>query len=112
VLADKADPGAESLRNFLHQRERRAGLIEETLVVEVVQWGRLRDKLESQGLPVTAAAYAREHQTSVEDAELRWAQFLRVVGRDPVQVADIQWEAANRYDPGDLLDEVYIKSSL
>lgn len=109
-----SDPGALSVRDYLHQAASRKGIRGEDLVAEAVQWGVLKDDHIAAGKSAdpTIEEYAVHFRRTPEEAKADFEEFVDAVGVEPLAFWQIEEDAlANGPRPiatGDLLEDIYV----
>jgi hypothetical protein len=84
--ASPGDKGALSIRAYLHRAAAARGISGEDLVIEVVQWGLLKDDLVASGKAddPTIAEYAKRFSRTPEQAQADFEEFVDAVGVEPL----------------------------
>lgn len=113
-LASPSDAGALSIREHLHRAAAPKGIRGEDLVIEVVQWGLLKEDLVGSGRAAdpTVAEYAERFNRTVEQAQADFDEFVGAVGVEPLVFWQLEEDAlAANVRPaagGGPLDEVHV----
>ena len=112
--APSSEPGAASIREHLHRAGAAKGIRGEDLVIEVVQWGLLKDDFVAAGKAEdpTVAEYAERFARTLEQAQADFDEFVGAVGVEPLAFWQIEEEAlvenARPAAAGAPLDEIYV----
>jgi hypothetical protein len=112
--APSSAAGALSIRDHLHRVAATKGIRGEDLVIEVVQWGLLKEDLLASGRAddPTVAEYAKRFSRTPEQAQADFDEFVGAVGAEPLIFWQLEEEAlAENSRPaagGGPLDEVYV----
>jgi len=112
--ASSSEFGAASIREHLHRAAAMKGIRGEDLVIEVVQWGLLKDDHVADGRSEdpTVAEYAERFARTPEQAQADFDEFVGAVGVEPLIFWQIEEEAlADNARPaagGAPLDEIYV----
>jgi hypothetical protein len=112
--ASSSEPGAASVREHLHRAAAAKGIRGEDLVIEVVQWGLLKDGFAADGKAEdpTVAEYAERFARTPKQAQADFDEFVGAVGVEPLVFWQIEEEAqAENTRPaaaGAPLDEIYV----
>lgn len=109
-----SDPEALSIRDHLHRAAAAKGIRGESLVIEVVQWGLLKEDLLASGRAddPTVADYAERFSRTPEQAKEDFDEFVGAVGVEPLIFWQLEEEAlAENARPaagGGPLDEIHV----
>jgi hypothetical protein len=112
--ASSTDPKAVTIREHLHAAAAAKGIRGEDLVIEVVQWGLLKDELVDSGRvkDPTVDEYAGRFARTLEQAQLDFDEFVGAVGVEPLIFWRIEEEAldenARPAAAGAPLDDIYV----
>jgi hypothetical protein len=112
--ASSNEPKAATIREHLQAAAAKKGIAREDLVVEVVQWGLLKEELVSSGRTEdpNVAEYAERFDRIPAQAQADLEEFVDAVGVDPLVFWQIEEEAlAENATPaaaGAPLDDIYV----
>jgi hypothetical protein len=108
------DPSARTIRQHLHRAASDKGIQGEDLVIEVVQWGLLKEDLVAEGRSEdpTVAMYAERFGRTAEQTQADLDEFVDAVGVEPLVFWELEEEAlASGSRPmvdGAPLDEIFV----
>lgn len=109
-----SDPEALSIRDYLHRAAAAKSIRAEDLVIEVVQWGLLKEDLLASGRAdnPTVAEYAERFGRTPEQTQADFDEFVGAVGVEPLIFWQLEEEAlsenARPAAGGGPLDEIYV----
>lgn len=109
-----SDEGALSIREYLHRAATARGIRGEDLVIEVVQWGLLKEDLMASGRAddPTVAEYAERFSRTPEQAQADFNEFVGVAGVEPLIFWQLEEDAlaanARPAAAGGSLDEIHV----
>jgi hypothetical protein len=106
--------GALSIREYLHRAAAARGIRGEDLVIEVVQWGLLKEDLLASGRAddPTIAEYAKRFSRTPEQAQADFEEFVNAVEVEPLIFWQLEEDAlaanARPAAGGAPLDEIHV----
>ncbi|MGE5527483.1 MAG: hypothetical protein ACM3Q9_02335 [Methanosarcina sp.] len=112
--ASSNESGSVSIREHLHRVAAPEGIRGEDLVIEVVQWGLLKEDLIARGRAddPTVLEYAERFNRTPDQAQADFDEFVEAVGVEPLVFWHLEEEAlAENARPaagGGPLDEIYV----
>jgi hypothetical protein len=112
--APSSDSEALSIRDHLHRAATARGIRGEDLVIEVVQWGLLKEDFLALGRveDPTVVEYAERFSRTPEQAQAAFDEFVSAVGVEPLIFWQLEEEAlAENARPtagGGPLDEIHV----